>query len=78
MSTQNDASSALDVSTGSVAGPESECSECGGQGWYARWSKGGGSPEQIQCEACYGTGRVEERQPPQNKPSGDLPRSGQV
>ena len=36
--------------------PDPECKECGGQGWYAKWTSGGGPPDQIQCADCFGTG----------------------
>ncbi len=32
------------------------CSDCGGQGWWAKYPANGDPPEQIQCEKCYGTG----------------------
>jgi hypothetical protein len=32
------------------------CERCDGQGWYAQDEQNGG-PEQVQCEACYGTGK---------------------
>jgi DnaJ-class molecular chaperone len=35
---------------------EATCEICGGQGWYAA-DDGSGEPAQVQCEACYGTGK---------------------
>ena len=71
MSTKGQTQTALDVPAGSVADQESGmlCEQCGGQGWYMDGPPE--DPQQRQCENCYGTGRTEERQPPQNIPVRD-------
>ncbi len=56
---------------GSAAGVESgdntvTCERCGGQGWYPAFDGHGNETHQEQCEACYGTGRVEKAKPQPN------------
>ncbi len=56
---------------GSDAGVESgdntvTCERCGGQGWYPAFDGHGNEIHQEQCEACYGTGRVEQAKPQPN------------
>lgn len=56
---------------GCAAGVESgdsteTCEQCGGQGWYPWFDGHGNETHQEQCEACYGTGRVDKRQPQHN------------
>ena len=65
---------ALASATGSGAGVESGditviCERCGGQGWYPWFDGLGRETHQEQCEACYGTGRVEKAKPQPNRPS---------
>lgn len=43
------------------------CEQCGGQGWYPRFDGHGNETHQEQCEACYGTGRVEKVEPPKGE-----------
>ena len=50
---------------GSAAGVESGmCEQCHGQGWYMDGPTE--DPQQRQCEACYGTGSVEQAKPQPN------------
>lgn len=53
------------AATGSAAGVESEvCKECfgSGVGQYSPLMLVG-----VTCKTCYGTGRMNKRQPPQNE-----------
>ncbi len=36
------------------------CPDCGGRGWWASYPANGDPPEQIQCERCWGSGKVDE------------------
>jgi len=55
----------LGAATGSAAGVESGmCEQCHGQGWYMDGPTE--DPQQRQCEACYGTGSVEQAKPQPN------------
>lgn len=52
---------------GSAAEVESEvCPECDGQGWWGCHNQIS-QHIQIQCETCYGTGRVEKAKPQPNE-----------
>ena len=53
------------VSPPSAAGVESGmCEQCHGQGWYMDGPTE--DPQQRQCEACCGTGSVEQAKPQPN------------
>jgi hypothetical protein len=55
----------LGTAHGSAAGVESGmCEQCHGQGWYMDGPTD--DPQQRQCEACYGTGIVEQAKPQPN------------
>lgn len=36
------------------------CPDCGGRGWVVQYTFNGDPPEQLQCDRCWGAGRVEE------------------
>lgn len=46
------------------------CEQCCGRGWYLDGPTDG--PQQIQCEACYGTGRVGKEKPQPRETDGGL------
>jgi len=51
---------------------ESTCRSCGGDGWYVEPDEKG-EPQQIQCSACYGQGKEDDRtwEPIRIRPSGE-------
>lgn len=48
-------------------GLTNQCPECSGDGWYVAPNHYTGEAEQVQCEACYGTGKLRSEYPDDKK-----------